>query len=99
MISRQSRYIMYGSSNLTLKKNDELAAYGGRASRPSVGPDGCDERTVVRTTKPSSASPFHVPLRPTSSVNALTSCTDESSSDGVGMKPHSRANASRTAVG
>ena len=37
----------------------------------------------------SSASPFHVPLQPTSSMNALTSCTDGSSREGVGLLPHS----------
>lgn len=35
--SRQSRYIIYGSSNLTLKKKDESGGYGG-ASRSSRAP-------------------------------------------------------------
>jgi hypothetical protein len=96
VISRQSRYIMYGSSNLTLKKNDEPGEYGDASAcaLPLVG----GEPTVVRTTKPSSASSFHFPLRPISSVNALTLEIEGSSWETVTMNPHSRANSSTTAV-
>jgi hypothetical protein len=56
---------------------DEPSAYGGSE----------EERTAACTMKPSSASQFPVPLRPTSSVNVLASCTEGSSSESVGMKP------------
>jgi hypothetical protein len=73
---------------------DEGRAVGVRRRR--VGGGASDG---VRMMKPSVASPFHDPLRPTSSVNVLTSCTEGSSNEGVGMKPDSRANASSAAGG
>ena len=95
--SRQSRYMRYGSSNLTLKKNDDPAGYGESAAgfAPFVG----GTVTCVRTTKPSSASPFHLPARAISSVNALTSGIVLRTVEGVGMKPNSCAKASTTGWG
>ena len=81
MISRQLRYIVYGSSNLTLKK-DELSAYGSGAA---ASEDDSDVQTVMRTTKPSSALPFHFLLRPISSMKGLTYCTEGSLREGVGL--------------
>ena len=86
---------MYGSSNLTLKKNELPGGYGDADGglSPFVG----GSVTCVRTTKPSSGSPFHSPDLPTLSVNSLTSGMDFRMVDLVTMKPHSRANASTTA--
>ena len=68
VISRQSRYIMYGSSNLTLKKRQEPGLYG-KAVEFEV--DGWV--AYVRTTNPSTASPFHSPVSAQLSVKSLTS--------------------------
>ena len=85
---------MYGSSNLTLKKNELPGGYGDADGglSPFVG----GSVTCVRTTKPSSGSPFQLPACPVSSVNAFTSGIVPSTVEGVKMKPHSRANASTT---
>lgn len=90
--SRQSRYIMYGSSNLTLKKNEEPGSYGDKLAGfpPLVG----GSITCVRTTKPSSDSPFHLPDLLMLSVNSFTSGMDCRTVDLVAIKPHLRANAS-----
>ena len=93
--SRQSRYIRYGSSNLTLKKKDEPAGYGADLPPLAVGV----VPTCVRTTKPSTASPFHCPAWATCSVKALTSGIVCRTVDAVGMKPHSCAKASTTGWG
>ena len=95
VISHQLRYIVYGSSNLTLKK-DELSAYGSGAA---ASEDDSDVQTVMRTTKPSSALPFHFLLRPISSMKGLTYCTEGSLREGVGIKPHSCANMLRMVGG
>jgi hypothetical protein len=96
VISRLSWYIMYGSSNLILKNNEEPGAYGDSSAcaLPLVG----GELTVVHTTKPPSASPFHLLLWPNFSVNALNSGIDGNSWNTMTINPYSRANPSTTAV-
>ena len=73
-----------------MKKNDDPAAYGVLLSGAA---------TRVRTTKPSSASPFHWPACATCSVKALTAGMEGRTVDAVGMKPHWRAKASTVGWG
>src|SRR6267378_5479471 len=99
--SRQSRYIMYGSSNLTLKKNDELASYGDCAGSASSPPDRPRRLvgtsvTRVRTTKPSTGSPRHSPLAAQSFVKVCTSLIVSTEVQGVLMNPQRSAKSSTT---
>ena len=92
--SRQSRYIMYGSSNFTLKKNEEPDLYG----------DDDDDRSLgvtcwVRTTNPSTGSPFHSPFSAHVFVKSCTCWIVSKVIVGVLMKPHSSAKASTMSVG
>ena len=96
--SLQSRYIIYGSSNLTLKKNEDPGEYGGFlfSSTEDLEPQSevGGEQTCVRTTNPSTGSPSHSPTFAIWSVNALTSGIELTVYVRVLMNPHSSAKAS-----
>ena len=90
---------MYGSSNLILKKKEEPGMYGGAfRSLPFSLFDVGSSATCVRTTNPSTASPFHSPVSAQVFVKSSTSWTVLKVMVGVLMKPHSSAKASTSSV-
>ena len=97
--SCQSRYIMYGSSNLTLKKNEEPGLYGGAVwSFPFPLFDVGGSVMCVWTTNPSTGFLFHSPVLAQVFVKSLTSWMLLRIKVGVWMKPHSSAKASTSSV-
>ena len=90
---------MYGSSNLTLKKNEELGLYGGVVwSFPFPLFDVGGSAMCGQTTNPSTGSLFHSPVLAQVFVKSLTSWMLLRIKVGVWMKPHSSAKASTSSV-